>query len=1647
MIDSEGTLLRSTTGGPDSFVAVLEMPQANAFLGPADSIFAVDQSGHVSWSHNGAPSSFTSLLDEPVRDVRFGVDHGVFAITDSGLFRSEIGTASEFALVNSQPDSTLTFRSDGSVYLLEWNGRLLRSPNGLPGTFHETISESVTSFTFGPDNSVYVKSGQRLWRSDTGEANTFAIVHEGAMTQLTFAPDKSVYFLDQNARLLRSVTGAPGTFRVVVNDDVTDFLIAADGSVYVSAVRRLWRSATDDENGFTSIFEGSFERFELGPDGISPYLLTSDRRLLSSPGRSFTSFQDVVNESVASFEFGSDGSIYVATKERLMWSPTGARETFEVAIEQPIESLTFGPDDAVYALTLHGEVWRAPGRGSHTFTLILSERATKVLFGPDRALYVLSPQKLLRSELGTVDSFDVISDKPVERVDFGGNGRVLMLRKDGRLLWSPNGRVDTFNEAVSVNVASFVVDTAEAIYVMAERQVWRSASGEPGSYSIVSDEPAATITFGADNRVYIHEKDGGLTSSATGEPGTYNRLVDERVFSFHFGPGDAMYLLTGTNVLRSETGERGSFNVVSDEPAVSLVFGRDESVFIFEKDGGLTHSDTGVRGTFHRPLEDLVLEYQFGPRGEIFVVTTTGVLRSQSGGPGSFSVVNDEPVARIVFGPEGDVFLWEKDGGLTHSATGVPGSYNAALDSNDKLVDLRFGPDGVAYVQTENRLLRSAADEPGKFVTIDDEPVSALTFGVQGSVYVLENDGTLLRSPDGRPGTFEAVVDEVVNRFLLGPDSAVYLMTTQQLIRSETGVRGSFVVVDDEPIADVYFASDGGVYVLEKDGGFLYSARGQPGTYHGTVNEPVMSFAFGPDNSVYVVTANRLWRSATGDQGSYVVIDDEPVSTFTFGSHGDLYVLEKDGTLLRSPSGLPGTLQRTVDEAVDSFTFGPDDAVYVLTSQRLRRSDTGQPDSFTVIDDESVSSLSFGPDGAVYITETDGGFVRWKDGRAVGLISQPKSLFDDLVPLGVINDLEDSHRLVAGDFDGNGRTDLAYVDIESGNNRIIFNQSDWNFVPQDNVWPAGAVNQIGGERFVLAGDFDGNGRSDLLYFHKETGENRAVFSKTDGTFESRDGLIPLAMINGLRETYLVVAGDFDNNGFDDLLYVHKETGENRVVFNQGNGLSQGNAEFSVGDNFVPRGAINDLRENYFLVAGDFDGNGFCDLLYIHKNTGTNRALLNLGNGLSQGNGEFATRDDFLAPGAVNDLFDRHLVAAGDFDGNGDSDFIYVHKTTGANRIPDAIVGSPGPAARVVRYSHYRDDSLLWLESDGDFYRWHDDEKSLMNSEPVSSFSIGPDGAVYEVERDGGFVRWDGDGRQLSTDLVVGFAFYRDDSVFWLESDGDLFRLVNNQKILMNSEPVSSFAIGPDGAVYEVERDGGFVRWDGDGSQLSSDLVTGFEFYRDGSVFWLESDGDFYRWKDFRKQLMNSEPVASFVTGPDGAIYEVERNGGFVRWDGEGRQLSSDVISNFAFGDDNSVTWLEADDDLYRFQTDVRLLGRNYLSFRNASNGTVIGLQTGGDLAKFHADGTGDILGRGYQSFQVAPDGSVIALQNSGDLAKFLTNGTGNVLGRGYKAFEVAPDGSVIALQHSGDLAKFHADGTGDILGAGINRFKSRRTVR
>jgi len=202
-----------------------------------------------------------------------------------------------------------------------------------------------------------------------------------------------------------------------------------------------------------------------------------------------------------------------------------------------------------------------------------------------------------------------------------------------------------------------------------------------------------------------------------------------------------------------------------------------------------------------------------------------------------------------------------------------------------------------------------------------------------------------------------------------------------------------------------------------------------------------------------------------------------------------------------------------------------------------------------------------------------------------------ESIIESAIDPIVINDFDEVN---VGDFNGDGRDELLFRNIDTGFNRTVSFNANGEALPvvEDGI----PRLEINGFEEAKVGDFNGDGRDELILRYIESGLNRIIPFNTNGVAQAPlDDLIDRTLINSFDE---LSVGDFDGDGRDELFLREPGSGENRTL------SFQPNRQFDrFTDAFVPQDAINGIA---VLTIGDFDGDGRDELLFIDSVSGFNR---------------------------------------------------------------------------------------------------------------------------------------------------------------------------------------------------------------------------------------------------------------------------------------------------------------------------------------------------------------------------------------------------------------------------------------------------------
>jgi hypothetical protein len=217
--------------------------------------------------------------------------------------------------------------------------------------------------------------------------------------------------------------------------------------------------------------------------------------------------------------------------------------------------------------------------------------------------------------------------------------------------------------------------------------------------------------------------------------------------------------------------------------------------------------------------------------------------------------------------------------------------------------------------------------------------------------------------------------------------------------------------------------------------------------------------------------------------------------------------------------------------------------------------------------------------------------------------------------------------VTTGDFNGDGKLDIAVANRQSNNVSVLLGNGDGTF--------QAAVNYTtgSGPHSVAVGDFNGDGKLDLAVANASDNTVSVLLGKGDGTFQPAT-----AYGVGSSPQSLAVA-DFNSDGKLDLVAANSQSNNVSVLLGNGDGTFQAALNFAA-----------DLGPSS-VALGDFNGDGILDLA-VANFASTNISIL-----LGNGDGTFQPAVNYAAGGGCQS------VAVADLNGDGKLDLAVANSTT------------------------------------------------------------------------------------------------------------------------------------------------------------------------------------------------------------------------------------------------------------------------------------------------------------------------------------------------------------------------------------------------
>ena len=289
---------------------------------------------------------------------------------------------------------------------------------------------------------------------------------------------------------------------------------------------------------------------------------------------------------------------------------------------------------------------------------------------------------------------------------------------------------------------------------------------------------------------------------------------------------------------------------------------------------------------------------------------------------------------------------------------------------------------------------------------------------------------------------------------------------------------------------------------------------------------------------------------------------------------------------------------------------------------------------------------------------------------------------------------------VAGDMNGDGRSDVLWRNLSSGQNYLYPMNGRTILSSEGNLRTVTDLNW----KVAGVGDFNGDGKADILWRNSSTGQNYIYLM--NGTAIQGEGYTRVVADANWK---VAGVGDFNGDGRDDILWRHATSGQNYVYLMNGTGISG-------------EGYVRTVADVNWKVAGvgDFDGDGKADILWRNTSSGQNYLYPMDGTTIKAGEGNVRPVADLA----------WDVKGIGDFDGDGKADILWRNGSNGQNYIypmnGTAIKATEGytravPLAwQVAAVGDYDGDGkadILWRNSSsGENYLYPMDGKSIKATE-------------------------------------------------------------------------------------------------------------------------------------------------------------------------------------------------------------------------------------------------------------------------------------------------------------------------------------------
>jgi RHS repeat-associated protein len=245
--------------------------------------------------------------------------------------------------------------------------------------------------------------------------------------------------------------------------------------------------------------------------------------------------------------------------------------------------------------------------------------------------------------------------------------------------------------------------------------------------------------------------------------------------------------------------------------------------------------------------------------------------------------------------------------------------------------------------------------------------------------------------------------------------------------------------------------------------------------------------------------------------------------------------------------------------------------------------------------------------------------------------------------------------VISGDYNGDGKTDVLLKNPVFTTTPVFLSKGDgtWSVSNNESLW----INDA--NTTVISGDYNGDGKTDVLLKNPVFTTTPVFLSNGDGTWSVSNN--ESLWINNVNTT--VVSGDYNGDGKTDVLL------KNPVFTTTPVFLSKGDGKWSVSNNE----SLWINNANTTVISGDYNGDGKTDVLLKNSVFTTTPVFLSKGDGTwSVSNNESLW---------INDA--NTTVISGDYNGDGKTDVLLKNSVFTSTPVFLSKSGSSGLLSKIT----------------------------------------------------------------------------------------------------------------------------------------------------------------------------------------------------------------------------------------------------------------------------------------------------------------------------------------------------------------------------